>query len=178
MAAAIGREEDAAEYRGLAAEIKTAFNAAYLDRQAGSYPGGTQTAQILPLWFGLVPEEHRSAVFQVLTDDIAARGDHLSTGFLGTAYLMSVLAQFGGQDVAYRLAVQRTYPSWGHMVEKGGTTIWERWNSDRIEEVGAGMNSFNHFCFGAVGQWFYESLAGINPDPPNPASNTSSSGHA
>ena len=81
---------------------------------------------------------------------------------------MPLLAERGRQDVAYRLATQRTYPSWGYMVEHGATTIWEHWNSNEIDKVSPGMNSFNHFCFGAVGQWFFEALAGINVDPAHP----------
>jgi len=168
MAAAIGRNDDAAKYGALADRIAQAFNEAYLDESTNTYPDNTQTACILPLCFGIVPEERRAAVFEHLVADIAERDYHLTTGFLGTAYLMRTLTDMGGHDIAYRLAVQRTYPSWGHMVEKGGTTIWERWNSDRYEEVGPGMNSFNHFALGSVGQWYYEALAGINPDPERP----------
>jgi alpha-L-rhamnosidase len=97
--------------------------------------------------------------------DIRERGDHLSTGFIGTAYLMPTLAEMGQQELAFRLATQRTYPSWGYTVEQGATTIWELWNADT---TGPAMNSRNHFAFGAVAQWFYESLGGIRPDPQQP----------
>jgi alpha-L-rhamnosidase len=167
MARAIGRTDDAVRYRELAAKIAEAFNAEYLD-DTNNYPEGTQTGNLLPLFFGITPEARRDAVFANVVENIGSRGDHLSTGFLGTACLMPVLSGMGGHDVACRLALQRTYPSWGYMVDNGATTIWERWNGNRIEEVGAGMNSFNHFCFGVVGEWFYQSLAGINPDPEMP----------
>ena len=165
MAAAIGRTEDAATYAGLADEIAAAFNGAYFDAAANDYAGGTQTAKVLPLYFGLVPPERREAVAANLVADIVARDDHLSTGFLGTAYLMPVLSDTGHNDVAMKLALQRTYPSWGYMAEKGATTIWELWNSDT---AGPGMNSRNHFALGAVGRWFYEDLAGIQPDAKAP----------
>lgn len=168
MAAALGRAEDAAKYGALADAIQQAFNDAYLDKTANTYPGNTQTACVLPLYFGLVPEDELTDVFEHLVDDVVKHDYHLTTGFVGTAYLLPALTAMGRHDLAYRLAVQRTYPSWGHMAEAGGTTIWERWNSDRYEEVGPGMNSFNHFAFGSVGQWYYEALAGINLDPERP----------
>jgi len=104
-------------------------------------------------------------VAQSLVRNIEARDTHLSTGFLGTPFLLSVLTETGHHELAYRLADQRTYPSWGYMVEKDATTVWELWNSDT---EGPGMNSRNHFALGAVGRWFYEDLAGIRPDPSAP----------
>ena len=166
MAQAIGRGSDAETYREQARAIAGEFNKRYFDTAMNSYKGGTQTANLLPLYFGITPEDRREAVARNLVQDIVDHTCHLTTGFLGTAYLMPVLTGMGHHDVAGRLAVQRTYPSWGYMVDNGATTIWERWNSNRIEEVGAGMNSFNHFCLGAVGQWFFEALAGINPAEP------------
>jgi alpha-L-rhamnosidase len=165
MAEVLGRDDDAREYARLAAEIADAFNATYLDRPTASYPGGTQTANLLPLAFGVVPDARREAVAASVARDIEARDTHLSTGFLGTAYLLPALTATGHHELAYRLASQRTYPSWGYMVEKDATTIWELWNSDT---AGPGMNSRNHFALGAVGQWFYEALAGIVPDPRHP----------
>ena len=114
---------------------------------------------------GMVPRDRQKDVLASVVKDITARDYHLSTGFLGTACLMQVLSQGGAEDVAYKVATQRTYPSWGYMVEKGATTIWELWNSDT---QGPEMNSRNHFAFGVVGQWFYEELAGIHPDPEAP----------
>jgi alpha-L-rhamnosidase len=103
-----------------------------------------------------------------LVADIRAHDDHLTTGFLGTGELLPVLSDRGRHDVAWRLAVQRSYPSWGFPVERGATTIWERWNSHEVARLGPGMNSFNHFCFGSVVRWYYEYLAGIRPDPERP----------
>ena len=165
MASVVGRTDDARRYAELAGRIGDAFNQAYFDAAAGSYAGGTQTANLLPLAFGLVPPEHRSAVLEKLVADIRARDDHLTTGFLGTAYLLPILSNHGYHELAYRLATQRTYPSWGHMIEVGATTMTERWNPASGDTR---MNSWNHFALGAVGQWFYESLAGINYDPNQP----------
>jgi alpha-L-rhamnosidase len=165
MAAAIGRKEDAAKYEQRASEIAERFNRAWLDDKTAGYPSGTQTANLLPLHFGIVPPERRQAVAASLLSDIRSRGYHLSTGFLGTAYLMSALADLGEQETAYRLAVQTTCPSWGYMLLNGATTIWERWDTDKW---GPDMNSRNHYAFGAVGSWLLEDVAGINIDPAAP----------
>jgi alpha-L-rhamnosidase len=166
-AAALGETDDAKEYESLANRIAAAFNHAYL-ADDGNYPGGTQTANVLPLWFGVTPESRRAQVLDNLVADIEARDYHLSTGFLGTAYLLPALTRHGRHDVASRLALQRSYPSWGYTVDNGATTIWELWNGNRIEEAGVSMNSFNHACLGSVGQWFFESVGGIQPDPERP----------
>jgi alpha-L-rhamnosidase len=161
MADAIGRPSDAADLRAQAASIAEAFNSHYFNADTAQYEGGTQTANIVPLWFEITPEDKRAAVIDNIANNIVARGNHLSTGFIGTAYLMPTLSAFGRDDLAGILATQRTYPSWGYTVDAGATTIWERWNSDKYEELNSGMNSFNHFAFGTVGQWYYEYLVGI-----------------
>jgi alpha-L-rhamnosidase len=117
------------------------------------------------LYFGLVPPEETAAVVRNVVRDIESRGNHLSTGFQGTAYLMPVLARYGEHEAAYRLATQTTSPSWGYMVAQGATTIWELWDADK---KGPEMNSRNHAALGAVGRWFFEGLAGINIDPSEP----------
>jgi hypothetical protein len=165
MAAAIGKQDDTRKYGALADEIADAFNAAYLDKRTNNYPGATQTANLLPLAFGIVPVDRRAAVAENVAKDAKSRGYHLSTGFLGTSQILPMLTELGWQDVAGRVAVQRTYPSWGYMVEKGATTIWELWNSDT---EGPGMNSRNHFALGSVGEWYYEGLAGLSTDPRAP----------
>ena len=168
LLSAYKKSPDAAEYAALARRIAKAFNDAFLDTETNQYLGGTQTANILPLWFGMTPADRQAAVLANLVRDIEKRDNHLSTGFLGTGYLLPLLTSRGRHDVAYRLATQRTYPSWGYMVEQGATTIWERWNTNQIDKVDPGMNSFNHFCFGAVTQWLYEALGGINIDREHP----------
>ncbi len=166
MAQAIGKPADMLTCAKEAVAIADLFGKRYFNPEKNCYEGNTQTANLVPLWFGLTPEDRRAAVLENLVKDIVKREYHLSTGFIGTAYLLPVLSTFGKDDVAWKLATQTSYPSWGHMVEAGGTTIWERWNSDRYKEVGADMNSFNHFAFGTVGQWYYEYLAGIRPAEP------------
>jgi alpha-L-rhamnosidase len=165
MAAAIGRDDDARAYADLADKIAAAFNAEYFGGVTKNYLGRTQAANALPAWFGITPDRERAAVIANIADDIRKRGDHLSTGFLGTACIMPLLSRNGYHDLAYRVATQTTCPSWGYMIEHGATTIWELWDSDK---QGPQMNSRNHFALGAVGQWLYEDLAGIRGDPAEP----------
>jgi len=162
MAAATGRADEAARYRDLFAHIKTAF-VANLMRADGAAGNGSQTSQILALRFGLAPDEHRARSAQVLADDIKRRGMKLSTGFLGTPYLLDVLADAGHYDVVAGLLLQTGYPSWGYMPIKGATTMWERWNGDTGDLA---MNSFNHYAYGAVCGFYYRRLAGIAPASP------------
>jgi alpha-L-rhamnosidase len=166
MADVLGKTNEAAELRREAETLAGLFNQRYLNAADNQYKGATQTANLVPLWFGITPETQRPAVLQNIVDNIAAHDNHLTTGFIGAAYLMPVLSTFGQDDLAGTLAVQRTYPSWGYMVDTGATTIWERWNSDKYEELNSGMNSFNHYAFGTVGQWYYEYLVGIRPLEP------------
>ncbi len=163
MARAIGKSQEATEFAEMAYRIREAFNAKFLNKDTNQYPGGTQSANLLPLFFGLVPEHRIEAVVGNVVKDIVSRRMHLTTGFLGTGYINPVLTRTGNHDVAWRLAAQSTYPSWGYMVTKDATTVWELWNSDT---AGPGMNSRNHFCLGAVGEWYYEALAGITPEEP------------
>ncbi|HFE52698.1 MAG TPA: rhamnosidase [Bacteroidetes bacterium] len=160
----LGKEEEAAWFEKEAERLRDAFNRRYLDPSSNWYVGKTQTANVLPLAFGLVPSDRARAVAERVAEDVRKRDFHLSTGFLGTAYLLPVLCDYGFEEEAYRLAVQTTYPSWGYMVERGATTIWELWNSD-VE--GPGMNSRNHYALGAVDQWFYEYVGGIRPADEN-----------
>jgi alpha-L-rhamnosidase len=156
-ARALGRDADAARMDHLAARVRTAFNGRYLEN--GRYSNATQTVNALTLAFGVVPEEHRAGVADDLVADIKARGGHLSTGFGGTQWLLPALCDTGHAEVAHRLLLNRDYPSWGYMIEKGATTIWELWNSDT---EGPGMNSRNHFAYGSVGEWMFRYLAGID----------------
>lgn len=142
------------------------YNARYFDPATGEYQGGSQTAQVVPLAFGITPEDQRAAVAAKLSEKILARNNHLATGFIGSAYLMPALSDNGLGELAAILANNRTYPSWGYMAESGATTIWERWNSDTQEATKSGMNSYNHFTFGSVSQWYFEYLLGIRPFDP------------
>jgi alpha-L-rhamnosidase len=161
----LSRSEDAQQYHALAAEIKAAFHKRFFDADTGMYANGTQTSYILPLFLGLAPEEIRGRLQGQLRDNIVyAHNTHLATGILGTKYLFPLLTRTGNADLAYELATQTTYPSWGYMVERGATTLWELWQ----ERTGPSMNSQNHPMFGSIGAWFYEALAGINFDDAQP----------
>ena len=159
IAAILGKSADSQAYAQLADQIRTAFNQAFLDSRTGTYANGTQTADALALFLGLVPHDHRGDVAEHLTNDITyGHNTHVTTGFIGVKVLMPVLTEIGRSDLAYELAVQTTYPSWGYMVENGATTLWELWENKR----GPSMNSHDHAMFGSVGAWYYNALAGIN----------------
>jgi len=159
MAQILGRAEEAASYGQLAGQIKEALNRTFFDAHTDNYANGTQTANAMALYLDLVPKEHREAVVRSLTDDIVyGHNTHVTTGFIGVKFLMPLLTTLGRSDLAYDLAVQTTYPSWGYMVERGATTLWELWQ----EKGGPAMNSHDHIMFGSVGAWFYNALGGIN----------------
>ena len=158
MAKATGRTQRAEAYRELFGKIRAAFIGRFVTA-SGKVGSGSQTCQILALNTGLVPDDLRSSATTVLTDDIRQRGTLLSTGFLGTVWLMPVLTENGANDLAYALLLQDKCPSWGYMIRKGATTIWERWNGDRGDP---GMNSFNHYAFGCVCEWLFKYAAGID----------------
>ena len=165
MAEILGKGGEADSYRTLAGEIKDAFNAKFLNPATGLYGNGTQTAQILPLFLNMAPDNRRGAVFGALRDNLVyTHNTHLTTGILGTKYLFPLLTSTNNSDLAYELATQTTYPSWGYMVENGATTLWELWQN----KTGPSMNSHNHPMFGSIGAWFYNALAGINPDLAKP----------
>ncbi|HLF36244.1 MAG TPA: glycoside hydrolase family 78 protein [Cyclobacteriaceae bacterium] len=166
MAKIIGKSEDGKELSDRLPAIKDAFNKAYYIKDSASYVGGTQTANLIPVAFGLTEEQFTETVMNSVVENVKAHDNHLTTGFLGTPLLLPMLSDFGHHEIAYASAVQTTYPSWGYMVEKGATTIWELWNSDT--ERPEGMNSRNHFAYGSVGEWYYGYLAGIRPDVNNP----------
>ncbi len=164
MARAIGRNDDAQKYEALFANIRAAFNAAYVGAD-GRIKGDTQTCYLLALNMNLLNEEKRAFVIRHLVDEIAIRNCHLSTGFVGVSYLHPVLTRFGRDDVAYRLLLNDTFPSWGYSIRQGATTIWERWDGWTREKgfQDPGMNSFNHYALGSVGEWLYDTVAGISP---------------
>jgi alpha-L-rhamnosidase len=162
MARATGRTADAQRYAKLRQNIGAAFQKAYV-RGDGSVGNDSQTSYILALHFGLLPEALRPLAAQKLADNIAGRGYRLNTGFLGTPYILDALADHGHEDVAVALLKQTAFPSWGHMVMKGATTVWERWNGDTGDVA---MNSYNHYAFGAVAGFLYRRLAAIEPLTP------------
>jgi alpha-L-rhamnosidase len=166
-AAELGKTEDAAHWAKLAADFKTAFNDRFLDRDKGQYSNGTQTSCVLPLAFGLVPDDLKARIFGHLVDKIENETHgHIGTGLIGGQYLNRVLAVNGRPDLCYTIATQKDYPSWGYMVENGATTIWELWNGNTADPA---MNSGNHvMLIGDLVIWFYEYLAGIAPDTAHP----------
>jgi alpha-L-rhamnosidase len=147
--------------------VRAAFRTAYVGAD-GRVKGDTQTAYVLALSMDLLPDALRAAAADRLVALIDARDGHLSTGFLGTPRLLPVLTDTGHTDVAYRLLTQRTFPSWGYQIDRGSTTMWERWDSLRPDGSfqDKGMNSFNHYAYGSVGEWMYTNIAGIAPAAP------------
>ena len=143
--------------RTCAANIEQAFAREFVQPD-GSVGNDSQTSYSLSLRFGLVPAALRAAAGARLAADIERRGTRLSTGFLGTPYLLDALADTGHEQLAVSLLLQTKYPSWGYMIAKGATTMWERWNGD-VGDVA--MNSYNHYAFGAVVGFMYRRLAGI-----------------
>ncbi len=162
-----GHPSDAKGYDSLAASMKKAFNAKYFNATTSQYGNGTQTSSILPLAFGLVPRKKQQAVYEALIKNIEIESkDHVGTGLVGGQWLMRTLAGGGRPDVAYRIASQTTYPSWGYMISQGATTIWELWNGNTAAPA---MNSRNHLMLlGDFSTWLYEDLAGIKSDPATP----------
>ncbi|MGI5227564.1 family 78 glycoside hydrolase catalytic domain [Actinoallomurus sp. CA-142502] len=167
MADAIGDHDAAAAYRTLWGQIRDAFDAKYV-KSDGTVGGGSQTAYVLALSDDLLPDAQVTPAADKLVANIAAHDGHLTTGFLGTEELLPTLTRTGHNDVAYRLLQQKTFPSWGYEIGRGATTIWERW--DGIKPDGTfndpGMNSFNHYGLGSVGDWMYQNIGGIAPASP------------
>ncbi len=168
-AGVIGKHEDAQKYRDLLEQIKAAFNRAYVSAD-GRIKGDTQTCYVLALAFDLLPAELRGPAGEHLAADIKAKGDHLSTGFVGVGHLTPTLTSVGRTDLAYTLLMQDTFPGWLYSVKNGATTIWERWDGWTKEKgfQDPGMNSFNHYSLGSVGEWMYSTVLGIDLDPQTP----------
>ncbi|WP_326614199.1 glycoside hydrolase family 78 protein [Streptomyces scopuliridis] len=159
--------KDPAPYTALFRAVRDAFRAAYVSA-GGRVKGDTQTAYVLALSMDLLADADRGPAADRLVELIRAKDWHLSTGFLGTPRLLPVLTATGHNDVAYRLLMRRTFPSWGYQIDQGATTMWERWDSIRPDGSfqDAGMNSFNHYAYGSVGEWMYANIAGIAPGGP------------
>jgi alpha-L-rhamnosidase len=161
------REEDARAYRDLYGRIRSSFVRAYVDG-AGRIRGDTQTAYALAITYGLLEGERLRRASEHLVHDIEKRGWKLSTGFVGTKELMFALHRIGRTDVAHRLLLNETFPSWGFTIRNGATSIWERWDGWTPEKgfQDPGMNSFAHYAFGAVYEWVVEVVGGIRCDEP------------
>lgn len=163
----LGKTADAERYHNLFDRIRAAFNKAFV-AEDGKIKGETQTGYVLALAFDLLDDEKRALAADYLVEDIRERGWHLSTGFVGTKDLMTTLSAIGRTDVAYRLFHNKTFPSWGFSIAYGATSIWERWNGWMPEQGfgDTGMNSFAHYSFGAVAEWMFKVIGGIDTDGP------------
>jgi hypothetical protein len=165
----LGREKEALYYTQLSEEIKKAFNDEFVTPN-GRLVAHTQTAYTLALAFDMLDEEtaRKSAAF--LAGDVEEFG-HITTGFLGTPLISQTLTDIGRNDLAYLLLRRTRYPSWLYPVTMGATTIWERWDGQKPDSTfqDKGMNSFNHYAYGAIGKWMYQVVAGIGLDEKNPA---------
>jgi len=138
-----------------------------VSRVLSDKPVETQTGYVLALHMDLLPLSLRAAAGNRLVARLEGNQWRLGTGFLGTPYLLSALADTGHADVAYRLLLSTEYPSWGYLIDHGATTMWERWNGDQMRNDPS-MNSYNHYAYGAVADWIYRYAAGIDTEPLKP----------
>lgn len=166
-ASVLGKSDDVTTYTAMLKKVKEAFIKEYMT-PGGRLVSGTQTAYVLALNFDMLPESLRQQAADRLAQNVRDYGNHLTTGFLGTPYLCHVLTRFGHVDVAYDLLMQETYPSWLYPVRMGATTIWERWDGMKPDSTfqNPGMNSFNHYAYGAIGDWMYRTVAGLQEAEP------------
>lgn len=169
IARVLGHGDDAERFAAMFDKVRGAFQREWL-AEDGRITTDTQTGYLLALAFDLLPDEQRKAAVRHLVADIERLGWHLSTGFIGISHLNPQLTLAGRADVAYRLLLQDSYPSWLYPVKHGATTIWERWNGWTHEEgfFNPHMNSFNHYSLGSVGEWLFRHVAGIELDPEVP----------
>ena len=159
----LGYTDDAVKYRKLRDDIIEAFQKEYIT-STGRLVSETQTGCVLALHFNLAKQEHRVKITEMLVKNIERHNNHLSTGFVGTPYLCHALSDNGCHELAGKLLLQRDFPSWLYTVDKGATTMWERWNSIKPDGSfeDASMNSFNHYAYGSIGDWIYRMIGGIN----------------
>ena len=162
-AAIFGNEEDRKHYGELAGKIRDAINGKYLDMETGIYASGTQTELSVPLFWGVVPEEIRPLTAAALAAKVAEADYHIDCGVLGAKALLNALSENGYAEVAYKVATQDTYPSWGWWVVNGATTLLENWDLEATRDI-----SDNHMMFGEIGAWLFKGLGGIRPDPSDP----------
>ncbi len=157
-----GIDADVNTFFQIKKRVFTAFNKKFFNQQSGHYANNTTTANLLPLTFGLVPEDKKNAIFQKIVDRTAEYGNHVNSGIMGMMWIMRGLSDHGRPDLAYTLATNTTYPSWGYMAANGATTVWELWNGNTADPL---MSSWNHqMLLGDLLIWYYEYLAGIKSD--------------
>jgi alpha-L-rhamnosidase len=169
VARTLGIASDAKKYEAVFEKTRRVFQKRFVTPD-GLIAPMTQTAGVLALHFDLLPAALRPAVLAWLVRDIRARGDRLATGFVGSSYLPHVLSDNGAHEVAETLLFQKKWPSYLYAVTEGATTIWERWDGWTHDKgfQDAGMNSFNHYAYGAIGEWLYQRVAGLDTDPAQP----------
>lgn len=158
-----GKQDDYEKYTALAENIKEAINKKYLNRDTGIYAGGSQTELSVPLMWGVVPEDMKAKVAANLANKVQKDGCHVDVGVLGCKALLNALSENGYADLAFQVAAQKDYPSWGWWISNGATALVENWDYQ-----GAGEFSDNHMMFGEIGAWFYKALGGIKPDSEHP----------
>ena len=165
FAGILNKTADQENFSAMGKATKDAFNQKFLNTNASQYGNNTVTANLLPLYFGMVPTKYRKPVFSNIVNKIlTVENGHISTGVIGTQWLMRGLTDYGRPDIAFRIAGNSDYPSWGYMVKQGATTIWELWNGDTANPQ---MNSRNHvMLLGDLIAWFYQDLAGIKAASP------------
>lgn len=159
----LNMKADYEKYNALALKIKEAINAKYLNRETGIYASGFQTELSAPLHWGIVPEALRSKVAENLAKRVISDGKHLDVGLLGSKTILNALSANGYADLAYEVAMQKTFPSWGWWIVNGATTLYENWPIQAKSDI-----SLNHIMFGEIGAWFYKSLGGIYIDEKQP----------
>ncbi|MGH7215059.1 MAG: family 78 glycoside hydrolase catalytic domain, partial [Tepidisphaeraceae bacterium] len=170
IAHVLGHRRDAAKFAARAKRLRAEFNEEFVT-PTGRLAGGSQTAHVLALHFDLLPPPRRTQAAERLVQRVNEFKDHLSTGFVGTPYLLHVLTRFGHLDLAYKLLLNEDFPSWGYPIKHGNaTTMWERWDGWRHDKgfQDPAMNSFNHYAYGAVGDWIYQNILGIELDESRP----------
>jgi len=168
IAGILGNTADAQKYAELSKNIKKAFVGEFVT-PAGRLVSNTQTAYCLAIAFDLLPENLIPKAAEYLADDVKKMG-HLTTGFVGTPLLCKTLSAQGHEDLAFMLLNRKDYPSWLYPVTQGATTIWERWDGQKPDGTfqSVGMNSFNHYAYGAIGEWLYTYVSGIQIDVNHP----------
>ena len=161
-AAVLGKSEDAEHYAEMTTKVKSAFCNAYLT-PGGYLVSATQTAFALALNFEMLPEAQRPVVAAHLADNVRQYG-HITTGFVGTPFICHVLSEWGYTDLAYKLLLRKEYPGWLYPITMGATTMWERWNAMLPDHTipSNGMNSFNHYAYGSIGDWLYRDAVGLH----------------
>lgn len=167
IAEVVGKAADVIEYSVLHQKVVDAFRREYVTPN-GRVASPTQTAYALALTFDLLEEGDRERTARMLAEHVQDNGIHLTTGFIGTPYLCLALSRFSYSNMAYDLLFQEDYPSWLYAIDKGATTIWEHWDSIKVDDSfwSDDMNSFNHYAYGAIGEWLLRTAAGIDIERP------------